>query len=400
MKFSVLLPTRNRKELLAKAIETVRLQNYDNWEVIVSDNFSEEDIEAYVNSLSDHRIKYYRTPEFIPVTENWNNALKYCDGDYIIMLGDDDCILQDYFSTLKQLIEKNSYPDFVYTNALLYAYPGVLPEVPDGFLRNYGNRSLFKGKTEPYLLSKEKAIDLVDNSLNFRVTFDYNMQFSLVSKKIVEKLEKYGNFYQSPYPDYYASNALFLKSDRILIVPRPLVAIGISPKSFGYYYFNDQEVVGSSFLKNIPDPEVYNRIKHVVLPGSNMNTSWLLSMETLVKNFASEYKVNLSYDRYRRLQICSVYSLSLLGNKNSLNMLKELKSNISSYENIRYCLFLEKVLRKIPAIVRNRFVNYLTSLVDSHPKVDMPKIDGKFDTVLDVFSQIDSEKQLKIATSK
>ncbi len=102
MKFSVLLPTRNRLDLLSYAIETVRRQDYSDWEIIVSDNFSEEDIAGYVRSIDDSRIKYCRTDKFVPVTDNWNNALAKSDGDYVIMLGDDDCLMKGYFSTLKK----------------------------------------------------------------------------------------------------------------------------------------------------------------------------------------------------------------------------------------------------------------------------------------------------------
>ncbi len=86
--------------------------------------------------------------------------------------------------------------------------------------------------------------------MNFRVTFDYNMQFSLMSRKLVEELKPYGSFFQSPYPDYYASNVMMLKAERILIVPQPMVTIGISPKSFGFYFFNDAEKEGNEFLYN------------------------------------------------------------------------------------------------------------------------------------------------------
>ena len=86
MKFSVLLPTRNRLEYLRYAVETVRRQDYDNWEIIVSDNDSAEDIRGFVDALADDRIVYLRTGSFVPVTENWNNALSHSTGDYVVML--------------------------------------------------------------------------------------------------------------------------------------------------------------------------------------------------------------------------------------------------------------------------------------------------------------------------
>ena len=44
MKFSILLPTRDRLELLKLAVESVRLQDYAEWEIIVSDNASSQDV--------------------------------------------------------------------------------------------------------------------------------------------------------------------------------------------------------------------------------------------------------------------------------------------------------------------------------------------------------------------
>lgn len=55
MKFSVLLPTRNRLTFLRYAIESVRRQPETDWEIIVSDNASEEDIAGYVLGIGDAR---------------------------------------------------------------------------------------------------------------------------------------------------------------------------------------------------------------------------------------------------------------------------------------------------------------------------------------------------------
>ena len=90
---SFLLPTRDRLPYLKLAIETVRRQDNEDWEIVVADNASEEDVVAYVNSLEDSRILVRRAPEPVPVTENWNAALEMSSGDYVLMLGDDDGLL-------------------------------------------------------------------------------------------------------------------------------------------------------------------------------------------------------------------------------------------------------------------------------------------------------------------
>ena len=44
---SVLLPTKNRLTYLRYAVESVRRQDYPHWEIVISDNHSEEDILGY-----------------------------------------------------------------------------------------------------------------------------------------------------------------------------------------------------------------------------------------------------------------------------------------------------------------------------------------------------------------
>lgn len=387
MKFSVLLPTRNRLDLLKRAIETVRRQDYDNWEIVISDNCSEEDVCGYISSLNDFRIKYFRTESFVPVTDNWNNALEKSEGDYVIMLGDDDGLMKGYFSTLSALISKFDSPDFIYTNAFLYAYPGVMPTAPEGFLRTYSARAIFQSAKEPFWLDKKTAKDLVAQSLNFRVMFDYNMQFSLVSRRLIQSMSQSGRFYQSPYPDYYASNAILLKAQRGLIMPQPLVTIGISPKSFGYYYFNDAESDGTAFLKNMPDEAMADRLRNIILPGTDMNTSWLIAMETL----AETYGLTVNYARYRELQIRAVYAGLCQEKGWAQAVYRLLIPNMSLIEVIRYQLLYWSLMKLVP----HRFLPALGQRIlegaASHPKIHMPKVEGEFSTILDVFEGVDPQ---------
>ena len=396
MKFSVLLPTRNRLDLLSYAIETVRRQDYSDWEIIVSDNFSEQDIAGYVRSLDDLRIKYYRTDKFVSVTDNWNNALTKSDGDYVIMLGDDDCLMKGYFSTLKKLIEEYDAPDLIYTSAFLYAYPGAIPDFADGFLRSYDHSNIFRSSCKPFWLEKSESMALVNHSLSFQISFNYNSQFSLVSRKLIQEMSKYGSFYQSPYPDYYASNAMMLQAERVLVVPQPLVTIGINPKSFGFHYFNDLENTGDEFLKNIPDRDIALRLEQVILPGTSMNTSWLFSMETLAQNFGKDRKLKVNYDRYRLLQICAVFVKLMESKCNDKSAVYTLKSRMTLRERIIYGVPLS-ILVAMVSIVPNHHQHAsigrrIIRATGSHTRCGTSREEVstiKFNTILDVFEKIE-----------
>jgi glycosyltransferase involved in cell wall biosynthesis len=55
---SVIIPTHNRKEYLKDAVNSIQNQTYQNFEIIIVDDFSDDKTEDYVKSLSDKRIKY------------------------------------------------------------------------------------------------------------------------------------------------------------------------------------------------------------------------------------------------------------------------------------------------------------------------------------------------------
>jgi glycosyltransferase involved in cell wall biosynthesis len=302
MKFSILIPTRDRLELLRHTVESVRMQDYADWEIIVSDNASEQDVAGYVSCLAEPRVRYSRTASLLPVTDNWNRALERSSGDYLIMLGDDDALLPGCLRTGRAVIERFGQPDAIYTEALQYAYPGVVPGHADPFVQTGFNEFLRDALPEPFLLPRSTAERVVHQATQFRMRYGFNMQHFIFSRRLVEALRPRGPFFQSPYPDYYAANAILLAARSVVANPRPLVLIGISPRSFGFYHQNRREAEGVQFLQNFPSPEVQQRLRRTLVPGSNMNDSWLCAMETLAGNFVGTNELRVNYRRYRLLQ--------------------------------------------------------------------------------------------------
>lgn len=403
MKFSVLLPTRNRLELLRYAVETVLRQDYDDWEIVVSDNDSEQDVAGYISSLNEPRIKYVRTQSFVPVTDNWNNTLRNSTGDYVIMLGDDDCLLKGFFRNIHALIEEFDGPDSIYMNALLYAYPGVMPGHPDGFLHHYGYAPFFKNARAPFLLDKATRHGLARQSMNFKMLYTYNMQHSVVSRAFIDSLSPKGAFFQSPYPDFYATNVIFLKARSVVVNSVPLVTVGISPKSFGYYYFNDQEKKGVDFLNNLPDAETARRMDHVILPGLIDKTAWLIAMETIKVNYGSEIRLRVGYNRYRYLQILYIYMRYIKAKRHHDPNLKayrrdmnEMKRKLASWEKALYLTALRIAAigaQIVPKGIRGKLLNALLVLFGKTPQLDLKKGEQRYDNILEVFERVDSNRR-------
>lgn len=111
MKFSVTIPAY-KSRYLREAIQSIASQTIDNWELIIVDDCSPEDIRSVVEPfMTDSRIRYYRNEKncgAVNVVDNWNICLGYCTGDYVICMGDDDRLLPNCLADYQTLIEK--YP--------------------------------------------------------------------------------------------------------------------------------------------------------------------------------------------------------------------------------------------------------------------------------------------------
>jgi len=89
---SIGIPTRNRRQYLSMAIESVLNQTYQNVEVIVSDNCSTDDTWEHLSSLSDSRVKILRQERNLGMVGNCNAVLSAASGDYFLLLSDDDIL--------------------------------------------------------------------------------------------------------------------------------------------------------------------------------------------------------------------------------------------------------------------------------------------------------------------
>ena len=57
--FSVIIPTYNRANLLKKAVQSVLNQTFQDWELIVVDDGSDDGTKKYITSVKDTRIHYF-----------------------------------------------------------------------------------------------------------------------------------------------------------------------------------------------------------------------------------------------------------------------------------------------------------------------------------------------------
>lgn len=85
--FSIIIPTYNRPELLAHAIESVQRQTFTDWQLIVVDDAGS--IPAHVPE--DDRILLLRNETNSGASASFNRGLDVAVGRFVAFLADDDC---------------------------------------------------------------------------------------------------------------------------------------------------------------------------------------------------------------------------------------------------------------------------------------------------------------------
>ena len=115
MMFSVILPTFNRAKFIKSTVNSVINQNYLNWELIIIDNFSEDNTQQIIEKFKDSRIKYVKYKNNGIIAKSRNYGIKISNGNYLAFLDSDDYWYQDKLSNISNFIKKYSC-DFIYHN--------------------------------------------------------------------------------------------------------------------------------------------------------------------------------------------------------------------------------------------------------------------------------------------
>src|SRR5690554_5671170 len=179
---SVVIPTYNRSKELARAIKSVLNQTYQNFEILVIDDGSEENLRVVCDSFNDQRIKFLRNDTHTNANVARNRGIKEAQGEYIAMLDSDDEYLPHHLS---RRIEKMSEwgCDGIFGSAILrqneteqlyLSRPRKDNEKMSDYLLGTG------GATTPsHFYKRNSALDILwAESLNRHQDLDFSIRFA------------------------------------------------------------------------------------------------------------------------------------------------------------------------------------------------------------------------------
>ncbi|MBS1517376.1 MAG: glycosyltransferase [Bacteroidetes bacterium] len=113
---SVIIPTYNRVKMLERSIESVFLQSFKDWELIIIDDASTDETQERMTALAkkEPAVNYMRIPkiEGKGISEYLNIGLRNAKGEYIARIDDDDYWChKDKLSMQVDFLDKN--PEYV-----------------------------------------------------------------------------------------------------------------------------------------------------------------------------------------------------------------------------------------------------------------------------------------------
>ena len=110
-KFSISIPVY-KSQFLHECISSILNQSYQNYELIIVNDCSPNPVDSIIEQFKDGRIRYYKNEKNTGaenVVNNFNICLSKAQGEYFILMGDDDSMSPYYLEEFLKLILK--YPD-------------------------------------------------------------------------------------------------------------------------------------------------------------------------------------------------------------------------------------------------------------------------------------------------
>ena len=220
--FSVVIPTHNRADLLCYTIQGVLNQDFDDYEIIVSDNFSCDNTKQIIRSFSDKRIKYISTVKYLSAGDSWDFAIYDAKGKYIVMMPDDDCMTPKFLSTMAPFAQSEEV-NLISCITGRYYYP----DFPKPSFRNQLHIEPFTDRVLEFsALETLKKWHYLDCRL-------VPLPSAVMSRKIIDIVKsKIGRFFFNPAPDYCASSMILSFGGSFILVDRPLLAFGDCAKTY------------------------------------------------------------------------------------------------------------------------------------------------------------------------
>ncbi len=233
--FSVVIPTRNRAHLLQHALQSALHQTFDDYEIVVSDNYSQDGTAQVVKELSDSRVRYVRTDKPLSMPDSWEFALEHARGRYVTYLSDDDAMRPSLLARLNPILMEAPGASIGWRHGIYYH-----PDWPAGNERRklslHPNTESIKEIPSSLALEEMFALTYSDH-------FPRLLNSCCSRSFLSERKQRMGKLFHPTCPDYSAAVATLTGMENIFFIGEPLIVCGLAGASNGSYGFEGTNAI-------------------------------------------------------------------------------------------------------------------------------------------------------------
>ena len=227
--FTVIIPQKNRAEYLIHTLKTCMIQDYPNFEIIVSDDCSDDKSVEVVRELSmrDSRIKLFAHENHLGMRDNFEFALNQVRPGYVMALGGDDGLVPGCIWRMYEILSTTNKELLTWTPAA-FSYPNYSGGKNIFYIKRKRNAGVKLIKSETFLNKIAK-------------TFLYQIEEcpmfymkGVASTALVDRVKSRtpdNSFYYCPTPDGFSGVVLAGEVEEYAFTYEPLSIAGNSIKS-------------------------------------------------------------------------------------------------------------------------------------------------------------------------
>lgn len=360
--FSIVIPTRKRAHLMRYALQSALGQTFSDYEIIVSNNGSDEDVQRVVTELCCSKVKYFRTAEVLPMPDHWEFALTHARGEWITFLTDRSVFLPNCLQKVSRAIEETKASVISWRWAAYYhnswyeaerANQLDLPTVSGKVMEEDPRRAL----QDLFEMREGPASPRIGNSA--------------VHKSVIETVfSRKGRFFLPPNPDYSATIAALSVVDRYVLIDDILMLGGLTRESTVYSAVFNRGESAQRFIREFGKGGIYHHIPSgfpVLTIGSIAEN--LLAEQARMPDLLATYKLN-----WRRFFLGCYNELKIL-RANGVDVRQDMNVLLSTMRKQRAEVWLPVLAsvayRKVrggigSALRKHKSLSWVTGLIQDH----------------------------------
>ena len=199
---SVVMTVRNVSATIANCLHSILNQTFNNFEIIIIDDFSTDETKELIQELDDTRIKYFRNQKWLGISPSRNKGISKAAGENLFFT-DGDCIVSENW--IEMGLKSLGFSNCVGVEGkIIYVSEDYKPTLSDNVMENIcggnfmtGNMAYKKGIMDKVGGFDERLTYLEDRDIAFRVMkygkicfnpemIVYHPQVVMTSKRLIE----------------------------------------------------------------------------------------------------------------------------------------------------------------------------------------------------------------------